>query len=87
MIEVTIKKPLFGTKVYIREKFLRQAAKEHTVVRVTCQGIAYLVEPKEWVKTGDMMKKVFLIPEKPMVLWGNFLERFQKDEAKQLSVT
>jgi len=79
MINVTIKKPLFGSKVYIRDKYLNQAHRQKTQVCVSCKGEKYIVDPKEWIHTGDKMEKVFLIPEKPMVLWGNFLEKFKKE--------
>lgn len=72
-IEVIIKKPLYGTFVYIRETFVNKAIKTGKVLRVTIpQGVA-IVDPVDLKTNGKRMEKVFLRPDQPMVLYGKSL--------------
>ncbi len=69
--EIIIRKPLYGTKVYIRDKELYEAIDRGQMVRVIIPQGSALVDPREWIETGHRMEKVFNIPNKPMVLYGN----------------
>ena len=73
---ITIKKPLYGNYVYIRHEVLRDAhmayQKGARVVVKIPQGEGEII-PLEWKKNGKVMKKVFLRPDEPMVLYGGFV--------------
>lgn len=79
MVEVKIEKPLYGTMVYIRDKYLKQAIKENGPLTIICAGKKYMVGPYKWLEDAKKMEKEFLIPGKPMVLYGNHLSKFEKD--------
>lgn len=66
MKTLIIKKPLYGTFCYIRDSHL----KGKNLKVIIPQGSA-VIDCKEWISTGKKMEKVFLIPNKPMILWGN----------------
>lgn len=70
-IEIEIKKPLYGSFVYIREEFLKKAMNQNTFLKVTIPQGQYLVDPRTWMASGKRMEKVFKIPTRPMILWGN----------------
>lgn len=69
-VDVRIVKPVYGTFVYIRDKYVEMAIEKGAMLRISIpQGVA-IVDPKEWKKNGKVMKKVFKIPSKPMILYG-----------------
>jgi len=75
-VEINIHKPLYGTYVYIRNKHLDYAMKHEIPLKVTIPEGTYIVSDVfEWIRTGQRQEKVFLIPDKPMVLWGNHLSK------------
>lgn len=69
-VDVVIKKPLYGTYVYIRDKYVDMAIKHRTMLRISIPQGTALVDPKEWKKNGKRMEKVFRNPNEPMVLYG-----------------
>lgn len=71
MKSITIEKPLYGNFCYIRETFLKNAIKDGEVVEVKLPNMTAIISPREWIKTGKVMKKVFNFPDNPMILWGN----------------
>jgi hypothetical protein len=75
-----INKPIYGTYIAIRDKYLNQAIKLKTDLRVTIPQGTYIVNPKKWIKTGRKQEKVFLIPDQPMILWENHCQRFPKEQ-------
>lgn len=80
VIEVNIQKPLYGTFCYIRDIYIEKAIKYRCSLRVTIpQGTAD-VDPKWWRDTGKLMKKVFNDPVHPMILYGNHLPIYKKEE-------
>lgn len=86
MISIKINKPIYATYIAIRDKYLDQAIRLKTHIRVEIPQGVYLVDPKKWIKTGRKQEKVFLIPGKPMVLYENHCERFPK-EKQELEVS
>lgn len=71
-IDITIKKPVYGTFVYVRDIYIEQAIREGKKLKVSIpQGVA-ITEP-EWWKQGQKLEKVFRIPDKPMILYGRHL--------------
>jgi len=77
-IEVEIKKPLYGTKVFIRDKYIKQAQKEGKKLRIISGDMTGIYEPSEWLEKAEKMEKVFNFPDRPMILWGNYLK--EKDD-------
>lgn len=80
-IEVTIQKPLYGSMVYIRDKYLREAKSCNMALHITVPGIgeAYCTW-EQWVTDAKIMYKEFLIPGKPMKLYGNYINKFNASE-------
>ena len=68
----TIDKPLSGTYVAIYDKYINQAIRLHTKMKVCITGIGCeIVDPYKWKETGKRIEKEFLIPGVPMILYGN----------------
>lgn len=80
MITYKVQKPIYGLCVAIRDKVLNSAIKKKTSIRAEWNGEVYIIDPKKWVKTGERMEKVFLIPDRPMVLFSNHLSKFPTEE-------
>jgi hypothetical protein len=69
---VDIRKPLFDNFVYIRyDTIIRQAIERGAKLKIRIPEGVGIHDPKEWMKTGKRMDKVFKRPDEPMVLWGN----------------
>ena len=71
MIEVIIEKPLYRNFVYVRDLYLNKAISRGERLKVTIPEGTAIIDPKEWMKTGKKMSKVFKRPEEPMILYGN----------------
>ena len=82
-VNITIKKPLYGTFCYIRDIYLKQAIRENKKLRITIPQGTALHDPKEWVRTGNLMWKIFKIPDKPMELWGNYVKLEDNEQTHQ----
>lgn len=86
MIEVFIKKPLYGTYVQVRDKYLLQAIREHTdiIIKTEVDGKQYscTVSPLLWIRDGKKYLKEFLIPGKPMTLYGNSIMKYIDNSEK-----
>lgn len=79
-VEVDIKKPLYGTYVQIRSKYIKEAILSGKLLKITIpQGVG-IHDPKEWAKTGKKYEQIFLIPDCPMVLYGNYVKIGQTKE-------
>ena len=70
MIEVNIHKPVYGNYVYVRDVFLRAAMRRGEMIKITVPKGSAIVDPKEWIKNGKKMEKVFKRPDQPMILYG-----------------
>ena len=80
-----MEKPLFGTKYYIRDKYIDIAKKRKLkLVLKTPDGIATYT-PKEWMTGAEKMEKVFLIEDHPMILFGKHIKDdvFKREERKK----
>lgn len=79
-VEVFIERPVYGTFVYVRDKYLKQAIREHTdmIIKTEVDGIKYQckVSPLIWIRDGKKLLKEFLIPGSPMTLYGNDITRY-----------
>lgn len=69
-ITITIRKPLYGTFVYLRKDILLRAIANGVKVFVKVPQGKAEIDPVKWVENGKPMKKVFLRPDEPMELLG-----------------
>lgn len=79
-----IRQPIYGTNVAIREKILTDAIKRNKRIIVQCPHGEQIIDPKTWKKTAKKISKVFLIPDRPMILYqGNitYVEELKPKEA------
>ena len=74
-INVNIKKPIYGTYVGIRDKYIWQAKRERKLLRITIPQGTEIISPAKFLKGATRIEKVFLIPDKPMVLYCNHIHR------------
>lgn len=77
IITIEIKKPLYGSFVYIRGDLLEAAARNRCAVEVRIPIGSAVVDPAEWISKAkaakNVMKKVFNYPDRPMVLYGGYV--------------
>jgi hypothetical protein len=75
-IEVNILKPLYIYEgvpfVNIRDKYLKQAKYQGKLLKITTPTTTHYTTPEAWIKTGKKLKEVFLFPNRPMKLVGNY---------------
>lgn len=83
-IHIEIEKPVYGTFVYIRDKYIIQAKKTNKKLIIKTAGITGICTAKEWLKNSEKIKKVYLIPNQPMVMYGNHVSKFVKIEPKEI---
>lgn len=76
-IQIIIHKPVYGTFVYIRKAYIEEAMKQVIPLHIIIDNIgeAYL-SGESWLDGSQMIEKEFLIPGKPMKLYGNHLSKF-----------
>lgn len=77
-VYINIEKPVYGSYVYIRDKYLDHAIAHKIPLRIEIPQGIYIIDPKVWIKTGEKIEKVFLIPEHPMKLYGNHVLKYGK---------
>ena len=68
-INITIRQPIYGNYVGIREKYIRQAQKYHKDLRITTPLGVTTISPSKFLQGADRIEKEFLIPGVPMVLY------------------
>ena len=67
----------------IRESILQDAIRRHDTIEVRYKGNRAFIDPKEWMKNGKLMLKVFRFPDNPMRLWeGRIIFDIRTEEAK-----
>jgi hypothetical protein len=69
-IKVNIKKPMYGNHVYINAKTVERAIQLRVKLEITVPDGTAIVDPLEWKNKNDWMKKVFLYPDRPMLMYG-----------------
>ena len=83
---IQINKPLFTTHkdehyLTIRTDKLERAIENKQTVRLIVPELGtYLVDPKKWIASGKVADQVFLRPDEPLRLTGNYLEKFPKEQ-------
>lgn len=70
IITVNIKKPLYGNHVYINGSIVEKAIRIGAKLEIIVPKGSAIVDPLDWKNNKDMMKKVFLYPDRPMILYG-----------------
>ena len=70
IITVNIKKPLYNNHVYINGSIVEKAIRIGAKLEIIIPNGSAIVDPLEWKNNKDMMKKVFLYPDRPMILYG-----------------
>jgi len=87
--DVVIEKPLHNTFVYIYDRIIKKAIRHNQLLRIKIpQGIG-TADPKEWIRTGKRIEKVFLRPDEPMILFGNYViiekEKTEDEKLEELA--
>ena len=82
MINLEIKKPLYGKYICIRESYLLSGPR----MKVTIPQGSAVIDTKEWMKTGKVMEKVYLYEDRPMRLWCGYLAIPYEDDMAQLTL-
>lgn len=77
-IRIKIEEPPIAGVFYIRDKWLDKAKRFNKKIVLEYEGQIYITSYKEWMKGAKKMEKVFLIPDRPMLLWGQYIEKFKK---------
>ena len=81
-VDIEIRKPLYHNFVRIRDKYINQAIREGKQLRIKIpQGVG-IHDPAEWKRTGKRVEQVFLIPDRPMILFGNYVNYENYGEKK-----
>ena len=75
-----LEKPIYGSYFSIREKYINQAIKLKVDMRVESSLGTFIVNPRKWLKNGELIEKEFLIPGTPMRMWANHLLKFPKEQ-------
>lgn len=86
-IHIKIVEPPIAGMFYIRDKWLKKAKETKKKIVLEYNGEKYVATYKEWMKGAKKMEKVFLIKEQPMVLFGNYIRRFLKQNLQPISWT
>lgn len=72
-IEIEFKKPLYQYEgaycIRLYDKYLKQAKKTGKALRITTPHGVGIYTYQEWMKGAKKFKQVYLIPERPMILW------------------
>ena len=74
MNSITIRKPLYDNFLYLRDRVLFDAIRNGNQLKVIIPDGSAIIDPREWIRTGKKMEKVFKIPTRPMILYGNHLK-------------
>jgi len=72
-INVDIKKPIYGNYVGVRELYIWKAKREHKMLRITTPNGTTTISPTRYLEGATRIEKVFLIPDRPMVLYCKLL--------------
>lgn len=85
-ISINIRQPIYGTYVGIREKYIWQAKREHKKLRITIPQGEVIISPEAYLKGATRIEKVFLIPDKPMILYCNTLHLDKKYPLEDVTI-
>ncbi len=75
-VEITIHKPLHGTFVYIRDKYLNVAKQRNIPLKITIPNVdTYENTYENFMDGAKKMEKVVYYPDNPMILYGNYANK------------
>ena len=87
--DIEIRKPLYDNFVYIYDSVLNRAIRNHRLLRIKIPEGIGIHNPVNWIKTGKKMEKIFLRPDEPMILYGNYVKiekpKTEEEELKELA--
>lgn len=75
--------PIAGV-FYIRDKYLKRAKLTGKKLVIEYNEKKYICTYKEWMKGAKRMEKIFLIPNQPMILWGQYIAKFKKKKEPEI---
>jgi hypothetical protein len=81
-LSINIRKPIYGNYCGIRDKYIFQSKKYHKDLRITTPLGVTTISPTKFMQGADRIEKVFLIPDRPMVLWCRHLIPDTKESEK-----
>ena len=67
MIHIKIKEPI-GNSFSIWDKHLKSAIKKHSKIMVHLPTGQHIIDPQEWMRTGEIQKRPYYRADDPMVL-------------------
>ena len=73
-ISINIHRPIYGTYVGVRDKFIFKAKREHKKLRITIPQGEVIISPESYLHGATRIEKVFKIPDRPMVLYCKTLD-------------
>ena len=73
-IVLKMEKPLFGSKYYIRNKYIKLSKRRNLAIVLETPDGKATYTAKGWLKDADRMEKVFNFPDRPMILWGKHIK-------------
>ncbi len=85
-MHVTVRELWKDGRFYLRDCFINFAKKTHRDLIFHYKDEKYRFKPSEWMKKAKKMEKVELIPDCPMIRYGNFLGKHEVKEIEEVSV-
>lgn len=83
-MKITITKPIHSNYVGISQANINKALRLGEPLEINIPHLGSgKSDPKEWMKTGKRIEKVFLYPSNPMVLYTNYVKLV---DTKQLTI-
>jgi hypothetical protein len=70
-VYINIHRPIYGSYVGIREKYIWQAKREGKKLFIRIPQGTAIVSPEKFLRGATRIEKVFLQPDNPMVLYCN----------------
>ena len=81
-----IRKPIYGTYVGVRDKYIFKAKREHKKLRITIPQGEVIISPEKFLRGATRIEKVFKIPTHPMVLYCNTLHLDKHNTIEDVSI-
>jgi hypothetical protein len=85
-IYINIRKPIYGTYVGIREKYLWKAKREKKLLKIEIPQGVCIISPDKFLKGSRRIEKVFKIPTKPMVLYCRELTLTKQNPIEDVTI-
>ena len=91
-IEITIRKPLGDGFCFIRDKYIKDASRTGKMLKIKLPDGEAVVSADTWMSGAKKVEKVFKIPSRPMVLYGNYapivkVEKMREHKNKEVVIS